>query len=362
MLFDHLGTILGVRPSAALAASFRRLFFFSHALALQDLKGKLERGDGGEPRVLPLAEKVQRIKDQEARLTGVVFTPNVSPSYSLIDKAVQQAEEGVVQYIELTKCTSRQQETLAEKTTPALSFNAEGDIKVTKTTAKLETNISGESRLRLAFQRRALAYDLAGVASYQVQERWAQKLFDKLHEAVPAGYRQLTVDQLIAADQALWVHVSNETASVMNTLVHGEKAVDAAINKWAEHPEVRFHILPLPVPPPAPPPRQTPYDRPPKGKGKDKDGSQHTQQQWQPNQPKGKGKTKDGGKDGGKTSSTDLPQGCVAFDGDKPICRRFNVGTCRSGVKAPKRCSLGYHICWKQGCHKPFPATECTHN
>lgn len=33
---------LGARPGAAEAAAYRMLFFFSHALALQDLEGRLD--------------------------------------------------------------------------------------------------------------------------------------------------------------------------------------------------------------------------------------------------------------------------------------------------------------------------------
>ena len=62
VLFDHLETILGAKPTGAPASNYRRLFFESHALALKDLQSRLERSDSSEIEILPLAEKVQRLE------------------------------------------------------------------------------------------------------------------------------------------------------------------------------------------------------------------------------------------------------------------------------------------------------------
>ena len=51
----------------------------------------------------------------------------------LIDKAVHQAEENCIRLIELTSCTSREQEIKNEKTTSQLSFDFEGRNKSDET-------------------------------------------------------------------------------------------------------------------------------------------------------------------------------------------------------------------------------------
>ena len=145
-------------------------------------------------------------------------------------------------------------------------------------------------RLRGAFTRRSLAYALAGIASFEVLEGWAQLLFDRVFQDPPSGHKHI-------------IDVS--------------KALDVAIKEVSHHPEVQFHMLPSPTygavagASSAGDPRATPYHPIPdygrKGKTKDK----------------GKGKEKGAG---------------------KPICMKFNVGACRANIKAGKRCVHGYHL------------------
>ena len=99
-LTNFLATALGAPPSAAATTKFRRLFFEAHALSLEDLKSRAERTEASEARILPLAEKMDRIRQQQERLVGLSFTPQTEPSHSLIDRVCQQLEDNVVSYIE----------------------------------------------------------------------------------------------------------------------------------------------------------------------------------------------------------------------------------------------------------------------
>ena len=345
-LFDHLESVLGSKPSGSEAASYRRLFFECHAMALKDLQSRLERSDSSEVKILPLAEKVQRLDDLRRRFPGVMLSPSLEPSHNLIDKAVHQAEENCVRLIQLHNCTSREQEIKSEKTTSQLSFDSKGSIKVTKHSEVTECSIQGDIRLRSAFTRRSLAYALSGIASFEVLEGWTQLLFDRVCQDPPSGYKHISIEQIVAADRHFWVKLSEQTRSKVHTLVDGVKAVDAAIKELSHHPEVQFHMLPLPIYTSAPGPkddsRPGPYHDGHKGKGKDDKG-------------KGKGK-------GGKGKIT-IPPGCSIKFGDsgKPICMKFNVGACRANIKPGKRCMHGYHVCWKDNCNKPCAFHECTH-
>ena len=313
------------------APAFRRLFFEAHALALQDLKSRLERGDSAETRILPLAEKVERVRLLRERLPGLVLTLQSEPSHSLIDKAVQQFEDNCIRYLEPGRCTSREQEILAEKPASAqLSFDSNGMIKVSKHNQLTECSVSGELKLRAAFARRALAYELAAVASFQVQEKWANLLFERLGDAPPSGFKHVGVDQLLAADRMLWIKVSEETRAKVNGMTNGVKHVDLAIEKWSTHPEIQFRIMPLPLAQAASSSRSHPYYGPAdvseatRGKGFQKGG-----------QGKDKGKWS-GGKDAASyQGKIQVPEGCVIKFGDgnkKPICMKFNVGVCKAKV------------------------------
>eukprot|EP00435_Cladocopium_sp_Y103_P059833 s792_g21.t1 len=129
------------------------------------LQSRLERSDNSEVKILPLAEKVQRLEALKQKFPGIMLSTSMEPSHELIDRVVHQYEEDCVKLIELHKCTSREQEIKSERSTSQLSFDSQGNIKISKQSAVTECSISGEIRLRAAFTRRSLAYDLANVAS-----------------------------------------------------------------------------------------------------------------------------------------------------------------------------------------------------
>lgn len=354
LLFTHLENVLGHKPENADAANYRRLFFESHAMALKDLQSRMERSDTSEVKILPLAEKVQRIEALKAKYPGIMLSTTMEPSHELIDRVVHQYEENCVKLVELNKCTSREQEIKSEKTSPQLSFDSGGNIKVSKQHALTDCSIQGEIRLRAAFTRRSLAYDLANVASFEVMEAWSQKLFHRLCQEPPAGYRHISTDQIIQADKKLWVKVSEMTRSKVTQLdASGTKTVDAALNQLSHHPDVQFHMLPLPMRDP----------------GRDSSQASSSSSRFQPYpQPrpadsKGKAASKGNTKDGGK-GKIQVPDGCTIRFGDnknKPICMKFNVGACKANIKPGKRCMHGYHVCWKAGCHRPCAYHECSH-
>ena len=350
VLFDYLETILGSKPTGADASNYRRLFFESHALALKDLQSRLDRSDASELKILPLAEKVQRLEALKKKFPGIMLSTSMEPSHELIDRVVHQYEENCIKLVELNKCTSREQEIKSERSTSQLSFDAQGNIKVSKQSAVTECSISGEIRLRAAFTRRSLAYDLANVASFEVMESWSQLLFDRICQEPPTGYRHISADQIIQADRKLWVKVAEQTRSrVTGVTADGVKNVDAAVKELSHHPDVQFHMLPLPL--------------------RDTSQASSSNQRFQPypqnrpSPPEQKGKGKAGGKEQGK-GRIQVPDGCNIKFGEnknKPICMKFNVGACRANVKAGKRCMHGYHVCWKVNCNRPFPFHECSH-
>ena len=72
--------------------------------------------------------------------------------------------------------------------------------------------------LRVALQRRALAYDVANLFRYDIMERWHQSLFDRLHHEPPPGYLAPSLHQIVAADKALWLLVSEGTRAKLTEM------------------------------------------------------------------------------------------------------------------------------------------------
>ena len=206
-----LTTALGAAPSAAEASKFRRLFFEAHALSLEDLKPRADRNETSEAQVIPLAEKMDRIRQQHRRLAGISFTPQSEPSHSLVDKVCQQLDDNVGSYVDLQKSTSRQDETLHAKANTSLSWDGSGGLKLSKRQKLEGPNVTGEHRLRQAFLRGSSAYDLSGMAIFTTLDLWTQNPFEKMNEQPLANYRSIPMEQVINADKALWVRLSNET-------------------------------------------------------------------------------------------------------------------------------------------------------
>ena len=337
---------LGGAPDAGTLASARRLFFESHALALDELKTRSERTESSEARTIPLAEKMDRVRNLKLRLTGLTFTPATEPSHSLIDKACQQLEDNVLSYIPLNKCTSRQDETLQSKTDASISMDSSGNLRVTKKQKTEDTKIEGEHRLKSAFHRRALAYDIARIGTFQVMDRWTQTLFDKITDMPLPGFRSVTIDQAINADKALWIKLAEETRANLASTAGQPKPCDVAFERLTNHAEVLLHLTPLPL-----------------SVVKHESHTKHDPPAPFYTQPGPKGK-KGGGK-GGKGNSPSqgapivVPDNCETQVGDKTLCKRFNVGRCKAKIKPGKRCMIGWHLCWRKDCHKAHPGVEC---
>ena len=346
-LTQFLTAALGAEPPAAAISKLRRLYFEAHALSLEDLKSRADRSESSEARVIPLAEKMDRIRQQQERLRGISFTPQSEPSHSLIDKVCQQLDDNVVSYVELQECSaSRQDETLHAKSDTSLSIDLSGGLKLSKRQKLDDTNVTGEHRLRQAFLRRNLAYDLANMGSFAVMDLWTQKLFEKMNEAPLANYRHISVEQIINADKALWVKISNETRGKLQPKTGEPKAFDTAFTRFCEHPEVLQHLSPLQSTGTYKPENVSGASATPKGKG----GSHFDGKGKQ-----GKGKSKTPG------PGFQVPDNCEIFVDGKQLCKRWQIGRCTAKVKPGKRCMVGYHMCWKKGCHKNHPGNECPH-
>ena len=240
-----LTTTLGNAPSAAATTRFRSLFFEALALSLGDLKSRAGRSESSEARIIPLAEKMDGIRQQKGRLNGLSYTPQSEASHALIDKVCQQFEDNMITYIELNRCTFRQVEALHSKGDTALALDNSGSLRLSKKQRLDDVNVTGERKRRQAFLPRALAYDLSGISTSAVLDLWTHKILEKMNEAPLSNYRHISVEQAVSTDKALWVKVSNDTRGKLQPKTGTDKPFDVAFTKSSEHPEVPQHLTPL---------------------------------------------------------------------------------------------------------------------
>ena len=112
------------------------------------------------------------------------------------------------------------QEVSAVKKDPTIATDSQGMLKLSTKNSVCETN--SELKLRAAFQRRSLAMDLSGIATFDVVEPWVQFLFSQLIREQPRGFAKITLQQLIDCDKQLFVMASHHTLGKLQgtLLVH----------------------------------------------------------------------------------------------------------------------------------------------
>ena len=348
-LKTFIGNMLEEEPSQDQLAGLRRLFFEAHTLALTDVRLRTEASPDPSQatRKLPTAERVARQKAQQARLGGLVFNPNTLPSNHLVDLFVDMVETGLLTYIKPDLCCSRAQEVEAVKRDPAVSTDASGLLKVGTKQSEASCEAHSELKLRAAWQRRNLAMDMAGLATFDVVESWVQFLFQQLLKEQPRGFSKISLQQILDCDRNLFVLAAHQTMGNLSSNPGEDKPLDGIIEKLRDSNEVLQYLTPLPTVRNHEPALQ-PSNRPTKVPKTDK-GS------------KGNGK----GQNKGASSPTklQLPEGCVSHDAEnKPLCFAYQSGKCRFKGPAGKRCARGYHKCYKSGCFRHKPFYLCNHS
>jgi hypothetical protein len=345
---DLLVTVLGREPTVKELAVLRRLYFESHALSVADLRTRVEAREDDQPKKMAAPERTARLEAQRLALVGINISGHNEPANCLVDRCVQQLEDGQLRHIPLNECPSRMHEVLNQKKEPSITFDSGGSIRISRKEAEIKTDTSSELKIQQAMLRRSLAYDQAGLISFTTLSSWSTKLFDLLSVDPPTGYKRISMEQLLNADKELFMKTSEVVRANLTAAPGAPKPVDAAMMRLMDDPKVQYLLLPLPslsgtssshTAGTAPATnRAAPYVTPPK--------------------PKGGGKDK--GKDKGKGVPS-IPDGCSGRDPkNRPICFGFNTGGCKY-AKPGQRCKRGFHVCWKTGCGKHAPFSTCQH-
>jgi hypothetical protein len=99
-------------PEADQMAILRHLFFESHTMTMTDARQRVEAqpDPAMATRRMATAERVSRLREQQGRLGGLVFTPETIPANNLVDLFVEMCESGILSYVKPGQCCSRAQE------------------------------------------------------------------------------------------------------------------------------------------------------------------------------------------------------------------------------------------------------------
>ena len=247
VLFDKLEEI-ATRPLADFEkACFRQLFYEASAITVSELKQKVERVDSSEPATLPLAERMHRLQNQRNTLSGVHFSVFTEPSNKLVDQYFQMMTDQQLVWLPWSKLASRSDELQLNKKDLQLTFDANGNLKMSKKELEAQSDLKGEIQVRQALRRRSLAVDLTGLIDFQVQETWHEKMFECLAKQAPSGYKQTSMEQCKEADKMLWTMLAERTRGNVRVAL-AAKPVQDAFEALSASTEVLLLLQPLPAP------------------------------------------------------------------------------------------------------------------
>ena len=223
----------------------------------------------------------------------------------------------------------------------------------------LKADLGTDLKIRFALQRRALAFDQAALITWALHDSWIAVLFHRMAESPPSGHGAVSMEQCLRADRKLFLKMSEQCRANINALPGQPRPLDVAMQRFMDHSDVLYLIMPLPLSSsyshakdhtatrsdPGPYTAAAPQAKGNKSKGRGK-GS-----------VKGKGKPKGKGK--GKSSA---PPGCLSRTEDgRNICYGFNrPGGCdQTSTAVGSACSRGFHICGRAGCHGNHASYDC---
>ncbi|CAE7253466.1 NaCP60E [Symbiodinium necroappetens] len=317
-------------PSIGDLADIRQLHFEATTLVVQTYKEMVsqESSDGAPLRKLPVPEKRARRENQQGRLSGITMEGELDPAYQLIDACNHQMESSVLYWL-------------------PVEHNV---VKMGHQSTPVECDVSDSLKCQWAWMRRGLAYDQCKMITYNVHQRWIQRLLDclSLSQVPPPGYAYVGLAQCIRADKELFLLMSRENLKTFRGNAAGELPLDNLINRLSYDQRVQRFLLPM--------------IKGPKGggKGKDKDKDPPPPQvdDERPQKPKPSAHAKEIAKRRGGPKNK--PEALKPYDTRTKwgnVCWGCNLedGCDLKTEKDPKsgfmKCARGLHIC--AACHKP---------
>ena len=96
----------------------------------------------------------------------------------------------------------------------------------------------------MAMQRRALAYHIAGICTFQTIDGLIQRMFALMTKEPVRGFRAVSLQQVINADREMWMLAAQEARG--KVLTDPAKPLDGILETAFKAPETSYHLLPLP--------------------------------------------------------------------------------------------------------------------
>ena len=215
-------------------ASLKRWIFKPQILVCNEVKIKANRKDDAAT-TFAGPERDARVQQQKERLTGLRFRGEKECSHSSYDITLTMLEKDCFIYLGPERFPTKPSKEISIDLSQLIAKDKHSDLTCS-TVSELEVSN--------ALKRRALAFDLVGVCAYDIMASYRADLLDHLHTALPPGYSAVSVQQILRADRAAFLFMS-ETMTSMKRDAANQLPMDLALPTILSQPTVAFHLLPL---------------------------------------------------------------------------------------------------------------------
>ncbi|CAK9057508.1 unnamed protein product, partial [Durusdinium trenchii] len=234
----------GVVATIADLSAFKRILFESQTLMIHRFKSAA-KGDDLTPKRMPAPERDARLALQRQHLRGLDISGPLEPAHSLYDMCAQMVERNEVAYISPSKCLSRQQELMGAKPEKELQLDAsKTGLIIKEQPITQEISLTSDLALFQAMQRRALAMDLANLATYEVMKKWVDRMFAVFSQPAAPGFSKISQAQLLRADRQAFVRLSETFTGSLKVMPMAGKPLDPMIEKLENDVSVTYFMLP----------------------------------------------------------------------------------------------------------------------
>ena len=235
----------GVAATISDVAAFKRLLFERQTLMIHRFKSAA-KGEDVAPRRMSPPERDARLARLCQDLKGLDITGPMEPAHGLYDLCVQMVERNEIAYISPTKCLSRQQELVGAKPEKELQLDASKiGLIIKEQPAVQEISVSSDLALYQAMQRRALAMDLTGLATYEVSKRWLDRMFAIYAQSPAPGFQKVSQAQMLRADRQAFIRLGENFSGSLKIAPMAGKPLDPLIEKLETDVSVTYFMLPV---------------------------------------------------------------------------------------------------------------------
>jgi len=336
------------------ASALRRLFFESYTAVMVALKRRAETTDATEPRKLSRAEKAHmRATFDSKSITGFKAKGMLDPSDAYLEKLLQmmETEDFDLKIMEWEKVTY-QGAPLAK--VAETSKSASGYWRESARFEPEPAVVGGHMSAYRLLHRRGIAWDMVGLCPFAEHERLIEFYWDMLDKDPPPNYARVTVEQVRAADFEVLKEVQRHVrrTGLLRTPNDTYPVADALIAARALQ-MVNQMLAPLPRASARTTAKSQDKKRSASASPSASSGQKRRKSKADPKKAAKKKEAKQNGVPD-ELSSNKNPDILRALpEKGGRFCFPFNLREGCKDAEPGTKCSRGWHLCPKVGCHQP---------